>query len=105
MSCWTYLETLPPAIAPSAITNGGLFHTATRTIRWGPFSDTTARTFSYTATGRAGIHAVRGAWCVDGYGTLEPNPRSVTVAESGTPAQNYLRRGRRSYDSRSRRLA
>ena len=31
---------------------------------------------------------MRGAWSVDGYGTLEPNPRSVTVAESGTPAPN-----------------
>jgi len=59
-------EVLPQGVTPSEISDAGVWDKASRTLRWGPFFDATARTLSYFVDGEAGEYTLAGAASFDG---------------------------------------
>jgi len=64
-------ETLPAGLTPANITQGGTWNPSTRTISWGPWSNSTSRTLTYEVTGTNGTYAISGsgAFCGISIGT------------------------------------
>ena len=63
---YTVEEYVPTALQPSAINADGKWSAEERLIRWGPFPDYQARTFSYSVSGPDGDYSFDGAASFDG---------------------------------------
>lgn len=80
---YTVEETVPPGwtVLPTDISNSGIFDANTGKVRWGPFFDSLARTFTYKVTATAtssGVQLFSGVLTFEGY-----NNGTVKVVTAG----------------------
>lgn len=79
VKCYAVSEVIPAGLTPQQMSGSGVFSTATRTIRWGPFLDAQARTLSYRLSGPDGSYELSGAGSFDGFGVETPGDRIVVM--------------------------
>ena len=78
--CFTVEERLPGPLQAVNITGGGVWNPATGTVRWGPFSNTSAFSATYRVTGPPGTYPVDGSESANGQWTFDPGPTLATIA-------------------------
>ena len=72
-------EVLGAGLIPKNISDSGIWDEDTRTVRWGIFSDSDNRTFTYELAGLAGSYSISGRVSADGYGSAISGSGSVTI--------------------------
>ncbi len=77
--CYSVEERLPAGLIAANISAGGVFLPELRSIRWGPFVDTNAQSFSYIGAGLPGIYPVQAVWSVDGVSSGEPQGTNLVI--------------------------
>ncbi len=65
--CYSVSETLPAGVTPQEVTEGGSWSAASRTLRWGPFTDKAVRRLTYCPAGPDGLHALTGSGSFNGH--------------------------------------
>jgi len=87
VSSYAVEELLPAGLTPQNINNSGSWDSANRKVKWGPFFDTTARTFSYEVTGANGPYQINGTASFDGVGRAITGTAQINI---GTPSAPKL---------------
>ncbi len=64
--CYAMEEYVPAGIEPVEITGGGIWDSEARTLKWGPFMDSTHRTLMYRLSGADGTYDIEGHVSFDG---------------------------------------
>jgi hypothetical protein len=85
-------EVIPAGWSVGAVSDGGVFDSGARRIKWGPFFDSSPRTLTYRITPRNGNARFSGLGSFDGYNRVTIGPATTVV--TGPPA--------RALDSRKR---
>jgi hypothetical protein len=79
VKCYAVSETLAAGLTPLQITGAGVYSAASRTIRWGPFLDAQARSFTYRLSGADGVYELSGQGGFDGFGMETPGDKLVQL--------------------------
>ena len=72
-------EKLPAAVVPIAISHGGVWDVMNNLVRWGPFQDGAARTFTNRYAGEEGTNYLRGMASFDGLGRTVSGPDALVL--------------------------
>ncbi|MFH1156324.1 MAG: chitobiase/beta-hexosaminidase C-terminal domain-containing protein [Pseudomonadota bacterium] len=86
-SSWALSETIPPGLLPRNISGDGVWDLSTRTIKWGPFFDTTDRTLTYELTGGKDSYLIDGLASFDGTSRPLTGDKAVVIDCVSIPDQ------------------
>jgi hypothetical protein len=80
VSAYAVEDTLPAGLTPQNVGQSGTWDAVSRRVKWGPFFDSTPRTFTYEISGPGGLYMLTGPGSFDGTFILTRGDSAATIA-------------------------